>query len=99
MFPVTLTIAAGTRSVTHVVPVRLDGSLSLALDGPDGADYDVQVLDGRGIRYQTFDAGSDDRLTVRFFCRAVGSRAVRMRVRIVRRSGAGAYRLRVSWPG
>lgn len=92
-----LSLKGRRRATTTVGRFSLDGVLSLRLDSPRGASFDVQVLDGGKVVAQTRGRGRIKRLAGTV-CRDrsdVGS----FRLRVRRRSGSGRFALRVSTPG
>jgi hypothetical protein len=90
-----LSAAARVRSFT--VRQSLDGSLSFALQGPPGSNYDLELLNrGRVVR-RTAAPGSRDRLTV-LACRESAPTATFV-LRVVRRRGAGQFSVATAIPG
>ncbi len=88
-------LTSSRRSKTFPVTTTLDGRVALTLTNPRGADFDAQVISGGRIvaRSRTRGRGSTDRLT------ATDCAVRRFDVRVVRRSGSGAFSLRVQTPG
>ncbi|MFL5820408.1 MAG: hypothetical protein ACJ76S_06965 [Solirubrobacteraceae bacterium] len=75
----------------------LDGSLSFRLLGPPGSNYDLELVNrGRVVR-RTDAPGSRDRLTL-LGCRA-DRPTVTYSLRVVRRSGSGAFSVDTAVPG
>lgn len=78
---------------TFPVTTTLDGRIRLALDGPRRANFDVQILSGGRVVARSRRSGSRDTLT------ATDCQVRQFSVRVVRRSGSGAFSLRVRTPG
>ena len=78
-------------------PMSLDGTVDLRLRGPARANFNVGIYDGSRLIERTTTAGSQDHLRLTA-CRD-GSQRETARVRITRRSGAGAYTLTMLYPG
>jgi hypothetical protein len=90
-----LSAAARVRSFT--VRQSLDGSLSFALRGPAGSNYDLELVNrGRVVR-RTTAPGSRDRLSL-LACRQSAPTATFV-LRVVRRSGAGPFTVTTAIPG
>ena len=90
-----LSAAARVRSFT--VRQSLDGSLSFALQGSPGSNYDLELVNrGRVVR-RTTAPGSRDRLTL-LACRESAPTATFV-LRVVRRRGAGAFSVATAIPG
>jgi hypothetical protein len=85
------------RSKRFQVPVSLDGTVSVQLDGPSRAQFDLRVSSGRKVLGRTRVRGSDDSLELRSFCRR--SATERLDVTVVRRSGSGPFSLTVRYAG
>lgn len=86
--------AGGRRARTFPIPTTLDGEVRLALRGPRGAQLDLQVLRGGQPVARTRARGSRDRIRG---ARCGGRRP--LAVRVLRRSGAGRFRVVVVSPG
>jgi hypothetical protein len=84
------------RSRVTSFRTALDGSVDLRLRGPAGANFDVGLYDGSRLISRTHTAGSRDRLRLTL-CRD-GSPTASVRVRVIRRTGAGAYTLTMLFP-
>jgi hypothetical protein len=94
---VTGSLGAVRRSRLTAVRLGLDGSLDLKLHGPRGANFDLAIYDGSRLISRTRTAGAQDHLRTTL-CRD-GSPTETLRVRVSRRSGAGAYSLTAVYPG
>lgn len=77
--------------------VTLDGSLSIALSGPRGANYDLRLTSGRQVVGTTRARGSHDSIRIDTGCR--DRSAETLAVTVKRRSGRGPFSLKVSYPG
>lgn len=88
---------AGPDRRAFPVTLRLDGSLTIALDGPAGAEYDVVIRSLGRRQGATRAAGADDVFRMRYACREVS--AERLSVAVVRRSGRGPFSLTVTYAG
>jgi hypothetical protein len=94
-------VVAGSLSARHrsrVTSFRtsLDGSVDLRLRGPASANFDVGIYDGSRLISRTRTAGSRDHLRLTL-CRETSPTAT-ARVRVIRRTGAGAYTLTLRFP-
>jgi hypothetical protein len=79
---------------TFSVPVRLDGSLRLRVDGPAGASYSVQAETAGFATGAALRSGRGFRTD---WCRR---RPVdRVKITVKRRTGTGPFALTVRWPG
>jgi hypothetical protein len=85
------------RSRATIARASLDGTIELRLSGPRRANFDLALYDGGKLVSRTRAGGSRDRLRA-VVCRD-GAPTASGRVRIVRRSGAGAFRLTILYPG
>jgi hypothetical protein len=74
----------------------LDGTVDLRLRGPAGSNFDVGLYDGSRLISRTNTAGSRDHLRITV-CRD-GEPTATGRVRVIRRTGAGAYSLTMRYP-
>jgi hypothetical protein len=88
--------AGASRRFT--VKLSLDGAVAVRLRGPKGAQYDVRLVSAGHTLAAGKAAGSGDRLSLRAACRST-SGTQPLTVAVVRRSGHGAFRLRVSYAG
>jgi hypothetical protein len=84
------------RSRTTSFRTSLDGTVDLRLRGPARTNFDVGIYDGSRLISRTRTAGSRDHLRLTL-CRDTSPTAT-ARVRIIRRTGAGAYRLTMLYP-
>jgi hypothetical protein len=84
------------RSRATSFSTSLDGSVDLRLRGPARANFDVGLYDGSRLISRTRTAGSRDRLRLAL-CRD-GTDTGAVRVRVSRRTGAGAYTLTMLYP-
>jgi hypothetical protein len=94
---VTGSLNAVRRSRVTAVRLGLDGTLDLRLRGPSRANYDLALYDGSRLVSRTRAAGSRDHLRTTL-CRD-GSPVETVRIRVIRRSGAGVYSLTALYPG
>lgn len=90
-------VVGGPGALTFRVPLRLDGTLRAALDGPAGANLDIRVRSLGRDAGATRAPGADDVFRVRYACRELDSEWVVFRV--VRRSGHGPFTLTVRYAG
>lgn len=90
--------ALGPRHTQQTVRfrLRLDGRLRLRLRGPRGSDYDLRLRSGPNHDL-THGPGSRDHIGYAAACRTKPSMPVA--VTVIRRHGAGPYRLRLSYAG
>jgi hypothetical protein len=93
---VTGSLSSLHRSRATSFLTSLDGSVDLRLRGPSGANFDVGIYDGSRLISRTRTAGSRDHLRLTL-CRD-GESTATARVRVIRRAGAGAYRLTMLFP-
>jgi hypothetical protein len=93
---VTGSLSSLHSSRTTSFRTSLDGTVDLRLRGPGGANFDVGIYDGLRLISRTRAAGSRDRLRL-ILCRD-GEPTATARVRVIRRRGAGAYRLTMLYP-
>jgi hypothetical protein len=78
--------------------VRLDGAMRVTLSGPSAAQYDLRLSAG-GSRFARSEArGSRDHVTLRAACRTERG-AETVTVAVLRRSGAGPFRLTARYAG
>lgn len=84
------------RSRLTTFRTSLDGTVDLRLRGPAAANYDVGIYDGSRLISRTRAAGSQDHLRLTL-CRD-NSQTETARIRVIRRTGAGAYTLTVLHP-
>jgi hypothetical protein len=94
-------VVAGTLNSLHrsratSFRTALDGSVDLRLRGPAGTNFDIGIYNGSRLISRTRTAGSRDRLRLTL-CRDSSPTAT-ARVRVIRRTGAGAYRLTMLYP-
>lgn len=83
------------RSKTFAVSTTLDGRVVLTLRNPRRANFDAQIVSGGRVvaRSRSRRRGGVDRVT------ATDCAVRQFEVRVVRRSGSGAFSLRVYTPG
>ncbi len=86
---------AGTRRFTF--DVSLDGSLAIVLQGPRGSNYDLRLTSGRQVVSTTRARGSSDAIRLAEGCRDYPVETLTLTV--IRRSGAGPFSVRASYPG
>jgi hypothetical protein len=86
-------LSGSRRSQTFKVRTTLDGRVKVTLRGPKRANFDIQILRGRSVRAASERRGSQDRLEATD-CQVRG-----FSVRVVRRSGAGKFMVRIQTPG
>ena len=80
-------------AATTSVGIPLDGRVSVSLEGPDGAEYDLALLAPGGDELaRSNQAGADD--TVRYNACSVR----RARVRVLRESGSGPFTAQIRVP-
>ena len=93
-------LRAGRVARVTSFTTSLDGVIDLRLTGPRGSNYDIGVYDSRGrLVERTRTPGSRDRMRVTICRTPDASPTVRVRVRVFRRSGAGAFTLTSLYPG
>jgi hypothetical protein len=89
--------ANGPRVQSFEFGLHLDGSIRVTLAGPRGSNFDISISsDGHHID-TTKARGSRDSYFTRFACRQRATEEVRLSV--VRRSGAGPFKLTLRYAG
>ena len=86
-------LSRARRARSFGVQTTLDGRVRVDLRGPRRANFDVQIVVGGKVQVRSRRAGSRDRLV------ATDCQVRSFGVRVVRRSGAGRFRLRIRTPG
>ena len=89
---------SGSRKVFPLT-VTVDGPLTARLSGPRGAEFDIQVrADGQTLG-TTKRAGSSDSISGPLCATPSHTQPIRVQVLVLRRSGSGSFRLRLSSAG
>ena len=91
-------LRGGRRAMSTLLRQSLDGNLSLRLSGPSGADFQIEILEGRRVLARTRSAGSSDSFGG-LFCRPPSQSTASLRLRVRRLAGAGSFSLRIQYPG
>ena len=86
-------LSGSRRSQSFRVRTSLDGRVKVTLRGPRRADFDLQILKGRDVRAASHRRGSQDTL------QATDCQVRGFTVRVVRRSGAGKFVVRIQTAG
>jgi hypothetical protein len=84
-------------SQSFPVTLNLDGALRLKLSGPSHARYDLTIRSLGHTDGSTSGHGSQDLFTASFACRQVA--AEHLTIKVLRRSGSGAYKLTLTYDG
>jgi hypothetical protein len=79
--------------------VSLDGPVVAKLNGPRAANYDLQVRLGGQVVDRTSKAGSNDRVGGTLCSAPQQPPPNRLTIVVVRRSGSGAFKLRMTDAG
>jgi hypothetical protein len=90
-------LSAGSKSRSFRFELTLDGSLSLRVAGPRRANYDLAVYAGGRKQGSTSASKASDALTFSTACLTKSSEIVT--VRVLRRSGSGAFSLSAKYAG
>jgi hypothetical protein len=90
-------LGAARASARFTLPLALDGTLKATLSGPRGSNYDVSLAALGRTQGRTRARGSNDVLRFEAACRRRDRENVT--VRVLRRSGAGPFALRVTYAG
>ncbi|MFL5844400.1 MAG: hypothetical protein ACJ762_06870 [Solirubrobacteraceae bacterium] len=86
-----------SRTAAFAVQLRLDGTLTIKLDGPKGANFDLAVSSLGRREGGTRGPTASDRLRVRYACREVDSEKIR--IKVLRRHRFGAFTATVTYAG
>lgn len=87
----------GPRAQTFSVTLRLDGALRIALGGPAGTNFDIEVSSLGERRGRTRGRGSTDVFHIPVACREVDSERLVIRVRRIK--GFGAFTVKATHAG
>jgi hypothetical protein len=91
-------LASDEKAEDFKLRLRLDGSFSVSLSGPRGANFDLGLIaDGRE-QGTSRASGSRDKLSFRVACRSATSGG-QVTIRVRRRSGSGPFTVTVKYPG
>jgi hypothetical protein len=88
---------AGPDGKRFLFPLKLDGALKVKLHGPSSARYDLRVSSLGQTRGQTKGKAARDSLSWQAACRQRRNETVA--VRVLRRGGAGAFTVKVTYAG
>jgi hypothetical protein len=91
-------LRSGRRAASTLLRQSLDGTVSLRLSGPPGADFQIEVLKGSRVLVRTRSVGSGDSFSG-LFCRSASESIASLRLRVRRLTGAGSFALRIRYPG
>jgi hypothetical protein len=96
----TVTGSLGSKSQQRFgLVVSLDGPVVAKLNGPRAANYDLQVRLGGQVVDSTRTAGSSDRVAGAVCAFPQAPPPTRLTIVVVRRSGSGAFKLRMTDAG
>ena len=90
-------LPGASRTQGFAFRLRLDGALTIRLNGPRGTNFDIAVTSLGRDAGKTSGPRSDDRYRVAYACREVDAETVL--VKILRRKGFGRFAATVTYAG